>query len=75
MKFEIKMAEGHILRAQPGDIVVIKAAEPLTQQTAAAITNYVHSVLGPAQKVLVVDGGLDLLLLRGIDTDALPEVM
>lgn len=72
---EITMVEGQVLKIEPDDVVVITAAAPLSHDIHHAIVGYVRSVVGADTKVLVIDAGLKLSLLRGLPADSLPETL
>ena len=55
----------------PGDIVVVRTLHPITRETAEVIRDRMRAVIGKEQGVLILDGGLELAVLKRPETEAM----
>ena len=58
-----------ILEVKPQDVVVVKAADLLSTEQLVRIRAHIGDLLGPEQKVLVLDDRLDLSVVRSPDLE------
>lgn len=59
------------LSLAPSDVLVLKSAERLSPDAIVRITLYVQRTVGPEQRVLILDGGIDLAVLTRAEIDAM----
>ena len=53
-----------LLSVQPGDVVVLKTPMRLTLEAAKRMTGIAERALGPAVKVMLLEGDMDIEVLR-----------
>lgn len=66
-EFDPPIEEVRRLLLRPGETLVVKVADLLSADRAGDIRKYLQAIFGEEQKVLVLDGGVDLEVVRPTD--------
>jgi len=63
----------NLIQLQPDDVLVVRHPSHLNRPQLDAMLAQLRSALGEAQRVMILDGGQEIDVLRGVDAEAKDE--
>jgi hypothetical protein len=59
-----------VARLEPGDVLVLKCQQAASKQAAASVMGHVRQLLPDGVTAMLLDGGMDIEVLRKVGADA-----